>query len=104
MIARALSPGVNDPHTAINCLNWLHAGLRVALQYNGGLRAIKDGRVHLSNITFPILLEASFGACRSYVKTDELTATHYQILLNDLMSLELSADSRDVVNRISIED
>ena len=39
MIARALSPGINDPFTAINCLNWLHAGLSVALSHEGGLQA-----------------------------------------------------------------
>ncbi len=27
IMARALSPGVNDPHTAITCVNWLQVGI-----------------------------------------------------------------------------
>ena len=32
ILARALSPGVNDPFTAINCLHWLKSGLQTSMK------------------------------------------------------------------------
>ncbi|MHA6263306.1 DUF2254 domain-containing protein [Arenibacterium sp. CAU 1754] len=98
MIARALSPGVNDPFTAINCLNWLYSAGLTAANHQGGLRPVKDGRVHLDPVTFQDLLETGFGASHIYAKTDELCHRHMCKLL-DKMAEEIESDqNRNVLS------
>ncbi len=94
MIARALSPGVNDPFTAINCMNWLYAGLSAASLYNGGLKPAPMSRVSGEDLTFERIFEHGFGAAYSYIKTDNLTAAHCRVLLQRL-AVELD-DADDV--------
>ncbi len=84
MIARAMSPGVNDPFTAINCMNWMYAGLADALCHEGGLRPARRGRVQYHGVTFDSLLEASFAACRPYAAPDALAYGQWQKLLTRL--------------------
>ncbi|TMV11480.1 DUF2254 domain-containing protein [Arenibacterium halophilum] len=81
MIARALSPGVNDPFTAINCMNWLFSAMVVAANHRGGLTETPDGRVRISEVTFLRLLEQGFAQSRPYTKSDPLTDAHLQELL-----------------------
>lgn len=85
MLARALSPGVNDPFTAINCLNWMHNALKTAQLYAGGMP--KEG-VRTSSLgpvlTYEKLLERSFGASKPYCEPDHLVMARYNELLQDL--------------------
>ncbi|MEC7257381.1 MAG: DUF2254 domain-containing protein, partial [Pseudomonadota bacterium] len=81
MIARALSPGVNDPFTAINCMNWLFSAMVVAANHRGGLTETPDGRVRISEVTFQRLLEQGFAQSRPYTKSDPLTDRHLHELL-----------------------
>jgi len=76
MIARALSPGVNDPYTAINCLNWIYAGLSVAANHEGGLRTVSTTRVKHRQLTFDTIFEAGIVQSHSYVKSDPLSQAH----------------------------
>ena len=32
ILARALSPGINDPFTAINCINWFHSAVKAVMR------------------------------------------------------------------------
>lgn len=84
MIARALSPGVNDPYTAINCLNWLYAGLSVAANHEGGLRSVPASRVSHKPLTFDVVFEAAIIDSYPYVKTDHLTVAHLHDVLDRL--------------------
>jgi uncharacterized membrane protein len=82
MIARALSPGINDPFTAINCLNWLHAAVVVAANHNGGLAGRSGGPVRTIPATFQRLLDTGFGASFPYVKDDPLCDKHLRSVLS----------------------
>lgn len=44
---RAMSPGVNDPNTAVTCVNWLADGLRVLAQHPAGSPTHFDSRGNL---------------------------------------------------------
>lgn len=72
--ARALSPGVNDPFTAMECLNWLGAALRLLATRKtpASHRVDKDGnlRVIAQPVTFEVLAEAVFGQLVQYVSAD----------------------------------
>ena len=74
MTALALSPGINDPFTAITCLRWLSAGLTEALAHEGGLRPRPDGRVKRRRLTFERLYAHGFPAAMPYVADDRMAA------------------------------
>jgi len=74
ILARALSPGVNDPFTAIACIQWLRAGLVQALHRDDSdpVRADADGipRLRAPILTFETLIEHGLGAPIQYVAPD----------------------------------
>lgn len=84
MVARALSPGVNDPYTAMDCLNRLAASLTVASTHQGGLQPRTLERITFSPLTFEQLFNATFPKCRQYIKPDDLTMVHTLDLLKNL--------------------
>lgn len=68
---RALSPSVNDPFTAVACLDWLGAGLCRAARGRapGPVRADREGRPRLrflAPITFAGLADRAFDQIRQY--------------------------------------
>lgn len=72
--ARALSPGVNDPFTAIACIDWLGAAL-IELAESGepnGVIADEAGAVRLifEPLTFDDYVASAFGQLRPYVARD----------------------------------
>ncbi|WGH77701.1 DUF2254 domain-containing protein [Jannaschia ovalis] len=97
MAALALSPGVNDPFTAINCLNWLSAGLGTALAHDGGLRPHPPGRLHGTALTFDTLYAHTFPAAMPYVIADAMARAAAIALLTDLMAIESGLDRRPVL-------
>ena len=86
MIARALSPGVNDPFTAINCINWIYSGLSVAANYNGGLQDKHDSRLRTRTLTFDTLLKAGIERAMPYTNSDTLASKHLAETLKRLAS------------------
>ena len=86
--ARALSPGVNDPFTAITCMDWLGAALsdlaprklpsHLRLDENGALRVIAHP------VTFKRLLDRSFGALAQYAATDMLAGLRFIRVLGEI--------------------
>ena len=82
--ARALSPGVNDPFTAINCVNWMQAGALAAARHADGLTGAQDGPVRMPELTFADVLDAGLGASRPYTATDPLADTHLRAMLDRL--------------------
>lgn len=78
MLARALSPGVNDPFTAINCLNWMHNALKTAKHYRSGLGEEGAGKYRFGpKLTYDALFRRSFLASFPYCENDHLTLAHY---------------------------
>lgn len=89
---RALSPGINDPFTAITALHWLGAattelGSRsLSQRFDDGERA---ERVVPLNDDFDHFLERGFGAVRSAVSSNRLSAL---VALDTLAGVALSLD------------
>ena len=67
-IAARLSPGVNDPSTAIACIDWLGAALGKFDRSTAAPTCLadKDGAARL----FEDYLQSAFGPLRSYVAAD----------------------------------
>ncbi|WP_340645442.1 DUF2254 domain-containing protein [Phenylobacterium sp.] len=76
--ARALSPGVNDPFTALTCLDWLGAALSdlAGRELPSHLRIDKDGalRVITHPVTFEGFMDRGFGALAQYCANDMVAA------------------------------
>lgn len=76
--ARALSPGVNDPITAIACLNWL-AAAQVQLAAQDEPESIRHDhnnipRIYAEPLTSSQLMELGFGKLRTYIAADPITS------------------------------
>lgn len=72
--ARALSPGVNDPFTAIACIDWLGAAVAELAEHGNEPRMVKDGegqvRLWLEPLTFADYVASAFGQLRPYAARD----------------------------------
>lgn len=90
--SRALSPGINDPFTAIGCMDWLAAGLSEMLRrpVPGGCWRDEAGQPRLweKPVRFPELMEACFEPIRAYGEDSDFVTQH---LLQTLGSLALFA-------------
>ena len=88
---RALSPGVNDPFTAITCLDWLGAALSEAARRKLPSPYRLDGsgnlRVIAAPITFAGYVERALGQFRQYLATDKNACLHA------LLTIERVADA-----------
>lgn len=82
--ARALSPGVNDPFTAIDCVNWMQAGALAAARHAGGLTGRQDGPVRVPVLTFADVLDAGLGASRPDTASGPLADAHPRAMLDRL--------------------
>ena len=78
--ARALSPGINDPMTAIACLDWLGAGVSEIARRRlpAAVRLGEDGEARLvaAPDDFAFFVARSFGRIRSYAARDPLAGLH----------------------------
>lgn len=104
--ARALSPGVNDPFTAVTCLDWLGAALSTLAERKipSPLRLDDKGdlRVIAHPLTFNCLLDRSFGALAQYCATDMIAALHYTRALGEV-ALECDRPDRIAAIRRSLD-
>lgn len=80
IIGRALSPGVNDPYTAINCINWLMDGLALATRAAPPRGEVFDEEGNLRIVTnaygFERLAASIFDQSLQYVCRDRNVALH----------------------------
>lgn len=87
--ARALSPGVNDPFTAITCLDWLTAAMATLAGHDGPdpLHDDGDGRLRVidRSHSFGDYLEMSFGHVRQYAASDMIAAERFLVCLSELV-------------------
>jgi len=76
---RALSPGINDPFTAMTCINWLSAALgRIAQRkFPSAYSYDEKGNLRLVSVTvsFAEIVEAAFGQIRN------AAVNHVQVIL-----------------------
>lgn len=86
--ARALSPGVNDPFTAIACIDWLGAAVGELDRRRPPPTQLVDEegtvRIILRPLDFEDYLGAAFGQLRSYVAADPNARAHALNTLSDL--------------------
>jgi len=101
MIARALSPGVNDPYTAMDCLNRMSAALTVGCTYKGGLKDRSMPHIIFSALTFSRLFAAGFPLCRQYIKPDAMVLQHALDLLNALSDSARKEDREVITTEIA---
>ena len=96
--ARALSPGVNDPFTAVTCLDWLGATMSdlCVRDIPSHLRRDERGavRVIAYPLTFIYFLDRSFGALLQYCASDMIAALRY---LDTLGEVAVGCDDRERV-------
>ena len=110
--ARALSPGVNDPYTAMTCIDWLSAAFaelarrrppsRFRLDDSGELRVIT------AEVSFEQQVRHGFGRMRSYLAGDVNAAAQalgtYARLAQDCRSgdqVEVLASEADALLRLA---
>ncbi len=86
--ARALSPGVNDPFTAIACIDWLGSALGELDRSPPPPTQMADDdgtvRIILRPLDFEDYLGAAFAQLRSYVAADPIARAHALNTLKDL--------------------
>ncbi|MFK7857432.1 MAG: DUF2254 domain-containing protein [Granulosicoccus sp.] len=86
VIARALSPGVNDPFTAISCLNWFYLAI---LEYVKSYPETADEDlmerriVQVSPVSFERLTSVMFDTTRQYIVSDMNTLLHVMSILTE---------------------
>jgi uncharacterized membrane protein len=95
---RALSPGINDPFTAVTCMDWLGASLSELCRRKlpEPLRRDEEGavRVIAHPLDFAALLERSFGALLQHAGTSTIAALHYLETLGEIAADCDNADRR----------
>lgn len=97
MVARAMSPGVNDPFTAINCINWLYVGLSAVSVLEGDANRSRTGRVRQKLIDYKSLLDASFGNIEPYVRDDAIVMAHLEKILARLAAEAQCDDAKQLL-------
>jgi uncharacterized membrane protein len=94
--ARALSAGINDPFTAIACLDWLGAGLSELARRTipSPLRTDEEGvlRVVASPLDYAGYVQLAFGQFRQYLAGDSIAAAHALKVIDTV-----AADCTDLV-------
>ena len=101
ILARALSPGINDPFTAINCINWFQSAINAMMhaQSPSPLRRDENGIVRI--ISYPISFERFLSVIcdqsRAYVATDRNTTFKMLTVLTELISCAKTDEQRDML-------
>ncbi len=96
---RALSPGINDPFTAINCVDQLGAALAVLAgrRLESGLHADDGGTVRLCIEThsYAGMLDSAFNQLRQHAAGDAAVTIRMLEIVHDLAGRDLPASFRD---------
>ena len=100
---RALSPGINDPFTAINCIDWLGAALAflAGRTLSSPLCRSADGRLRVVTdpYTYKDILNAAFNQLRQHARTNEAVAIRLMEMINLLAEGKLPSAYRDALAR-----
>ncbi len=89
IIARALSPGINDPFTAISAMDWLHSALAKlsARKIPGPYYYDDDGniRIVIRTLTFEMFADSLLYKILPYIAADRNAAMHAMKVLGELI-------------------
>ena len=105
--ARALSPGINDPFTAINCMNWLGSGLaNFALRQPPAVKRYDTSgklRVMFNSVTFKQFADVVFNRLRPYVIADRNAALALlQLIAEVAPDVVLTADREHLKHHVEL--
>jgi len=105
ILARALSPGVNDPFTAINCMNWFHSALNYLSHATPPSPYKVDDEGELRLIIFPIsfdrFLSVICDQSRPYISTDSNATFHMISILTELAArCEDETRKEDIIEKL----
>ncbi len=99
--ARALSPGVNDPRTAMDCVDWIGATLKKLSQRSlpESWRLDDEGtpRVVVAVDSYESMVQESMGQLRPYVGRDGNAADHAMKTLADILQRVRTEKQRKVI-------
>ncbi|NYS26239.1 DUF2254 domain-containing protein [Rhodobacteraceae bacterium 2376] len=84
VLGRALSPGINDPRTAMLCLDWLRAGLVAFAARPPSQPAKSDDPVLYRRVAFEDMLNRSFAEMRQCVATNRTVTLQAMDVLTDI--------------------
>ena len=99
--ARALSPGVNDPMTAVTCLDWLGAGGTefATREMPAAVRHDENGKPRLiaEPDSFAFFVDRGFGRLRQYAAADVIAALHWLRVVGEVAATCRTPDQIDVL-------
>ncbi len=98
VIGRALSPGVNDPFTAIACFDWIKGAL-VELAKREAWERAPLGPVELEPVGFERFVAVIFDQTRQYVCSDRNVALHVLSILVEIAVVATRAEHRAALMR-----
>lgn len=99
VLMRALSPGVNDPHTANLCLDWLKAGLCAFACREPSRPVGRDEPVLYGRVTFELMLDRSFDRMRPHIATERTVSLHAIGVLADIAVASSQAERVEMCRR-----
>ncbi len=99
VIARALSPGINDPFTANACLDQIRAGVLAFARREGSGSPAATERVLTHRLRFQDFLQRLFGQARPYLSGDRNSARHTLAILSELGPFLTTDAQRDEVGQ-----
>lgn len=98
ILARALSPGTNDPFTAISCMNWLRLGLsEMATRETPPMSRWDDDenlRVLATPVSFEEFCAAVFDQSAQYVSSDRNASIRMLEMIANIARLDISQERR----------
>ncbi len=101
ILARALSPGVNDPFTAINCINWFHSAINTMMQGEAPSPYRRDENDDLRIIAHPISFKRFVSVIcdqsRPYIASDRNAAIKMLTTLTELAAGAKTDEQREIL-------
>ena len=100
---RALSPGINDPYTAITCLNNLSSSVIIIAKKDFPKDILHDGdkkpRIRICNIDFDELVDLTFTQIHHYWKESPFVLRRITELFEEILSHDLSPERKKIIKK-----
>ena len=98
---RALSPGVNDPFTAMQCMDWLSVGLvKLSRRQLPSIRRVDsegDIRIITTKTSLDDFVDTMLGQLVPYAKDDENARAYFIDSMNKVISISQNAQLNQVI-------
>lgn len=102
VVARALSTGVNDPYSAIECIDQITAAMHKLMKRHHPIEVMSDKTneyfVYFKSIPYTELLDKTYRKLIPYVTRDKMVSNH---LLESLVHLRMTSLDEEVNSKIS---